>query len=257
MRQSSNVTCGRRPLAFLLVLLWSCSSPTEYELSYTWSPVKITPKIEGAMEIESIIEPYRAKLDSIMGEEIGYAAHDLTSRGDYESPLGTFITELLLNQSIAEFGRHVDVAVMNHHGGLRAPINGGPITLGEVFEVMPFENDVVLLEVPGDTLIEIVRYIGQSGRSMIWPVAFEVTEAGVENIQLNGEGISSDRSYYLSVSDYLANGGGGFGILRPLKRMDVKPVKLRDMIVQEIRQRAARGDSIEAEVANLITVTVQ
>ncbi len=257
MRQSSIVTRGRRPLALLLIFLWSCSSPAEYELSYTWSPIKISPEIEGAMKIESIIEPYRGNLDSIMGEEIGYAAHDLTSRGQYESVLGTFVTELLLDQSISEFGRHVDAAIMNHHGGLRAPINEGPITLGEVFEVMPFENDVILLEVPGDTLIEVVRYIGQSGRSMIWPVSFDVSETDVENMAINGEAIAPDRSYVLSVSDYLANGGGGFRILKPLKRIEVIPVKLRDMIVNEIRQRTAAGDSVTAEVANLITVSEQ
>ncbi len=240
-----------------LVLLISCSSPSEYDLSYSWSPVKISPDIAASDQVEAIISPYRSQLDSIMNEVIGYAAHDLTSQGQYESTLGTFVTELLLTQSISAYDLDVDVAIMNHRGGLRAPINRGPITLGEVFEVMPFENQMILLEMSGETLLEVVEHIGKSGRSMIWPVSFRVTESGLKNIRLNGKRIIEDQNYILSISDYLANGGGGFEMLRPLKKLDIKPIMLRDMIVQEIKQRAAKGDSIKAELANLVTVSEQ
>lgn len=239
---------------FVVLLAMSCTRPVDYERSYTWSPVKINPDIEGSEKIEAMIAPYRSKLDSIMDEVIGYAAHDLTTKGKYESTLGTFVTRLLLEQSVAAFDREVDVAIMNHHGGLRAPINEGEVTLGEVYEVMPFENEMILLEISGNRLLEVIRHIGQSGRSMIWPVGFHVSETGIENVRVNGEEIVPDRRYVLSISDYLANGGGGFHMLRSLERPEVTPVKLRDMIVREIKQLTAKGDTIKTEVANLCGV---
>lgn len=240
-------------MTLLVFVMVSCSSPSAHEIAYSWSPVKISTEIESAGEIESVIKPYREKLDSIMNEEIGYALHDLTNEGHYETTLGTFVTRLLMEQSAAEFNIEIDVAVMNHHGGLRAPINQGPITLGEVFAVMPFENEMRLLEVSGDQLTEVIEYIGRSGRSMIWPVSFHVDESGIENIRVNGKEIQSEKTYIMAISDYLANGGSGFDMLSPLKRMDVKPVKVRDMIVSEIKQQTAKGDSIAVTVANLIT----
>jgi len=242
-------------LPSMMMLVLSCSSATENQLSYTWSPVEISPEIEGSPEVESIIAPYRARMDSILDEVIGYAAHDLSARDRYESTLGTFVTALTLSQSEATFQQEVDVAIMNHNGGLRAPINEGPITLGEVFEIMPFENEVMLLEIPGELLKEVIQYIGKSGRSMIWPVSFDVNLSRVKNIRVDGQEIDDERIYTLAISDYLANGGGGFQMLRPLKRRDVPSIKLRDMIVQEIRQLTAKGDSIRVEVANLITVS--
>lgn len=190
-----------------------------------------------------------------MGEIIGYASHDLTTRGEYESLLGTFVTKLLRDQSIFYFKKEVDVAIMNHHGGLRAPINKGPITLGEVFEVMPFENEMMLLQIPGDTLVQTIQFIGQTGRSMIWPVSYHVAASGVENILVDGKEIDPNRMYTLSVSDYLANGGSGFELLKPLKRLDVPSLKLRDMIITEIRQQTAKGDSIHLEMLNFVTIS--
>ena len=72
---------------------------------------------------------------------------------------------------------------------------------------------------------------------------------------MDGKEVEANKIYTLSTSDYLANGGGGFHMLGSLKRMDVNPVKLRDMIMQEIRQQTARGDSLKIEIANWITVS--
>jgi len=238
------------------MFLTSCKQPSDYTPSITWSPVQINQKIQEEENIEAIIAPYRLRLDSIMDEVIGYAAHDLNMEGEYESTLGIFVTKLLLEQSVAIFDKEVDVAIMNHKGGLRATISEGEITQGEVFEVMPFENEVVLLETPGDTLLKVINHISKSGRSMIWPVTFHVSDEGVENILVNGEPIIPDKNYILSISDYLANGGGGFKMLKSLKRLEVKPIKLRDLIMQEIKQQAAQGNSIKIELANSVTVSI-
>lgn len=244
-------------LILLFIFMASCSGPAAYEHSYTWSPVKINGDIQKSEKVETIIAPYRAKLDSIMNKHIGYAAHDLTTQGQYESTLGTFVTALFLTQSISTFDRDVDVAIMNHKGGLRVPLNQGPILLGEVFEVMPFENEMLLLEIDGSKLMEVIEHIGKSGRSMIWPVSFDVTASGLKNVKVDGKRIVANQNYVLAISDYLANGGGGFSMLADVKRLSIEPVLQRDMIVKEIRERTAKGDSISAEVANFITVSDQ
>ena len=237
-----------------MILLFSCSSNETYQPTYTWSPVAINEDIVPTRQIEDIIVPYRHKLDSIMDEVIGHASHDLTDQGKYESTLGTFVTRLLLEQARASYNRPVDIAIMNHHGGLRAPINEGEITLGDIFAVMPFENEVLLLDLPGTVLQEIVQFISKSGGSMIWPVSFKVTDQGVEDILIAGKQLDLQRTYTLSVSDYQANGGSGFWMLKELKRQEIVPIKLRDLIIKEIKENTAQGDAISAEVANAITV---
>lgn len=239
-----------------LVIFSSCQSSKndKSELIISWSSIPIGDSISIDQNIESIISPYRSRLDSIMNEVIGRAAADMTSRGEYESVLGTFVTRLSLEQCEAIFDRTIDVAVMNHHGGLRAPINKGDITLGEVFQVMPFENEMVLLEVPGEVLLEVVEKINGSGSSMLWPVKFTATSSGPKNIKLNDQPISKSETYTMAISDYLANGGGGFRMLIPLKRIEVPTVLLRDIIVKEIREINAEGKLIDEQIANLVTI---
>ncbi len=252
MKNRTSLWCWFISLSLFATI--SCQQKQEASASITWSKMPVDSTYVADQNIENIISPYRSALDSIMNEVIGYAAHDLTSRGEYESNLGTFVTRLSLEQCEAIFERDIDVAVMNHHGGLRAPINEGEITLGEVFQVMPFENEMVLLEVPGTVLLEVVDKINGSGSSMLWPVKFSASADGPKNVKLNGKRIVPSKTYVMAISDYLANGGGGFRMLIPLKRIDVPQVKLRDIIVKEIRESTAKGQSIDEQVANHITV---
>ena len=89
---------------------------------------------------------------------------------------------------------------------------------------------------------------------MIWPVSFEVKDQVVQNIRIADKELDLTKTYILSVSDYQANGGSGFKMLKPLKRRDIVPVKLRDVIVKEIRQTTAKGDSVKVAVANAIKI---
>jgi len=241
-------------LAVALVSLNACNKAQKLDPSITWSSIPISDSIQASGEIEEIISPYRDEVDSIMNEVIGFAAHDLNSRGEYESNLGTFVTRLTLEQSRKVYNQHVDVALMNHHGGLRADINQGDVTLGEVFSVMPFENEVLLLEVPGTVLLEVLERINRSGSSMLWPVEFAVTDDGPKDIVISGKPFSEFSTYILAISDYLANGGGGLSMLKPVKRLDLQPMKLRAMIVKEIRETTARGENIDEVVVNNVKI---
>jgi 2',3'-cyclic-nucleotide 2'-phosphodiesterase (5'-nucleotidase family) len=119
---------------------------------------------------------------------------------------------------------------------------------------MPFENEMLLLEVPGDVLLEVIEKISKRGSSMIWPVTFDQTKEGPINIQLNDQAISPTKNYVMAISDYLANGGSGFAMLKSVKRLEVSPVKLRDIIVKEIREKTERGESIHVSIAHHIQV---
>ncbi|PQB04330.1 5'-nucleotidase C-terminal domain-containing protein [Aureitalea marina] len=242
------------PVLLLIVQLSSCVDPQQEKPNISVSGIEITSDIQGEQTIDSIIAPYKDRMEVIMDEVIGFAAHDLTTNGGYESTLGLFVTRLCLEQSEQVFDRKIDVSIMNHRGGLRAPINKGDITLGEVYQVMPFENEVLLLDVPGSVLTDVIEHIGESGRSMIWPASFTVTNQGVANVLINGEPIDQNRIYVLSISDYLANGGGGFDMLQGLNRHQVEPVKVRYLIEKEIRERTERGEYVQASIEDAVIV---
>ena len=58
-----------------------------------------------------------------------------------ESLLGNFVTDLCLRQ----YSNIADICVMNN-GGLRSNLTKGEITRGDIYTLMPFENELVILE---------------------------------------------------------------------------------------------------------------
>ena len=111
---------------------------------------------------------------------------------------------------------------------------------------------MILVEVPGDQIDLLVSFVAETRTSMLWPAAFTVGPDGVSEITINGAPVDPNRTYVLSVSDYLANGGNGFAMLKTLKRLDVEPMRLREMILKEIQERTAQGDSISAVLPQLV-----
>ena len=128
MKQNNSTWAGWLSLAALA--LSACSPQPSAEPTYAWQRISVVADSTGVVsEMETEILPYRERLDSVMSSIVGYATMDLTNSGKYESTLGTFVVDLLQRQSARTYERQIDLSLMNHHGGLRAPINEGPLTL--------------------------------------------------------------------------------------------------------------------------------
>lgn len=186
--------------------------------------------------IDSLVFPYKIKLDSAMNRVIGYAPKTLNnhiSRG--ETTLGNFVADLMLYQSNKKHNDSIDLALINTHGGLRVPINTGKITVSEIYELMPFDNEIFILNISGDLLLKVFNHTAQDCRNSISPSRFEIINNKAENILIKGEKIDPMKTYRLAISDYLANGGGGFDFLINVDRTSSE-IKLRDMIINHIEE---------------------
>lgn len=132
------------------VLLSSCS--TQLVIDHNQNeiiPVISTPD----SAITAIINPYKIGIDSVMNEVICISEKEMT-KGRPESLLGNFVTDLCLEQ----FSDQADICIMNN-GGLRFPLPQGEITIGDIYKLMPFENELVVLELNGLELFSLIEYI--------------------------------------------------------------------------------------------------
>ena len=105
--------------------------------------------------ILSIILPYQNAIEDKMNEIVTYTKVELNKNGA-ESTLGNFVTDLCLNYAEAE------VCIMNN-GGLRTSINKGPVTVGKLYELMPFENELVVLKIDSVEFNRLLKYITERG----------------------------------------------------------------------------------------------
>lgn len=238
----------------ILLLLSSCQRQ--------WHLAEVDPetyrfdrynKIEEDPEIKALIKPYKQELDAEMNEVIGRVESELT-KARPESSLGNFLADLLVQKASECTGRQIDFAAQNY-GGIRVPAVGkGDITRGKVYEIMPFENMLSVLEVKGDIVNQLIQKMAGSGG---WPISQEVSftiqddQAG--NIKIHGESLDMNKMYTMALPDYVANGGDNCDFLIDQTRLDCG-LSIRDAIIKHIIELTQKGETVNSEMTGRITL---
>jgi 2',3'-cyclic-nucleotide 2'-phosphodiesterase (5'-nucleotidase family) len=195
-----------------------------------------------------MIKPYKEQIEQRMSKVIGVAKKELKAeRNDIESTLGNFVADLIQQQAQKIAQQPIDFAIVNN-GSLRVPISAGNITLGNIYELMPFENELVLIQLKGKDVFELLAYEGQFRKTSFSNMQLRYTPEGqlVEAL-LGGKKIEPEQTYCLATYDYLGNGGDGMNCLRPFNK-EVIGVTLRSAIIQQIEELHAAGKEIDAAI---------
>lgn len=166
--------------------------------------------IQEAKEEESIvatIAPYKEQLGQEMNTVIGQVANDLT-KGQPESTLGNWSVDVVQTLAQKNTQQEVSFAVLNY-GGLRIPsLPKGPLRKGKIYELMPFDNYIVLVKMRGSELPLLFDHIAAKGG---WPISKELKLVIQDNkatkALLNGKELDYNKDYYVATNDYLAKGG--------------------------------------------------
>ncbi|MEL6389957.1 MAG: 5'-nucleotidase C-terminal domain-containing protein [Bacteroidota bacterium] len=189
--------------------------------------------------IDATIAPYRSEMAEQMDVIIGELDTLLTKERP-ESNLGNWLADMLLeevNEILPD--RPVDFSVQNQ-GGIRViNVAPGPITIGEVFEVMPFDNKVAVITATG---AETKVFFDHLARGRGWPVSagtsFKIKNGKAIDIKINGTPLIDENIYRFAIPDYIANGGSGSDFLREYEREDVNRL-IRELFVEHIEEDTA------------------
>ena len=205
--------------------------------SYTYG---IEPGRQGEQEqMKLFLKPYADSINGTMNGVIGNLSVSLTKSWP-ECSLGNFMTDAYLESSRLEFGKEVDIAYMNM-GGIRLnSMEPGLITTGKIYELMPFDNLMVLLEVTGEQLQQFMDHIASRGG---WPVSgcsYTIENKKAVNIVVNGKAIEADRKYTLALSDYVANGGDESNVLKGIPQHNIGYLQ-RDALIDYVLRHKTIG----------------
>lgn len=227
-------------LAFFLV---QCRSSLELvEMQYD-NENKMA-EVSADPSYESMIAPYQENLQATMNEEIAKIAKDMP-KGKPESEIGNLLADATRYMSEQYLGATVDIGVVNY-GGIRVPqLSAGPLTLGNVYELMPFDNYVVVLDIDGETLQDFANAMAAKGG---WPISgmrYRIKDNMADRVTVNGFPLERDKLYKLAISDYVANGGDSMEMLKDVPRTNTNAL-LRDAFLGYFKQFAANGELVNA-----------
>ena len=206
----------------LVVLIAGCRiAPESYIQPTQNSP--IAKEMAADAKVTDMIRPYKTGMSESMNEVIGFCPAFLEKKKP-KSILGDFMAEATF-QAAAATGERVDFCLLNY-GGIRSTLDLGEITIGEVYQLMPFENEISILTLSKAQMDTLFHLITQKGGE---PFADHLWK------DQTAYHIMNRTSYRIATNDYMANGGDNYSLLtRASERIDTG-IKIRDGLITYIK----------------------
>lgn len=130
----------------------------------------------------------------------------------------------------------VDTVLLNN-GGLRANLAPGPLTYGQVYDVLPFDNMASAMTISGATLLQLIE-LGLEGKNGAFAWSGLVLKGDLCRVQtalLNGQPIEPGKTYRVLTSDFVATGGIG------VDRLRIAPAQVQTLNERILREEAVAG----------------
>lgn len=238
------------PLVIAVVCMLAACASKKHAIKLEYKDYEINKTYVPDTGIQQLLLPYRDSVNRAMGKKIGFTTQSLAKKLP-ESALGNFMADCMREMASRKFNRTVDAAFVNYYA-IRAEIPAGDIVLGNVYEIMPFDNLIVLQEIKGSVLRELLNLVASKGG---WPVSgiqMQIKNKQAEQILVGNKALNDDATYIVANSDYVANGGEECTMLKPIAQQS-KGYLYRDALIEYIQELTRSGKPVSATIENRVT----
>ncbi|MCY4778943.1 5'-nucleotidase [Sphingobacterium sp. UT-1RO-CII-1] len=198
-------------------------------------------------------KPYKEKLDAEMNRVIGFSNQHLSKPAIPETLVGNFFVDALLWK-----GKKLDSETQLSFatkGGIRSDLRQGKVTVGNIFEVMPFENKISILTLRGEDVIRLGDFLVKTNGQPIAGAKLIVENGEIKTFTINGKPIDPALTYKLVTYDYLANGGDYIDFFdRLIERKDYEQ-PVRDALIEYVQSITNIGENIDVKLDGRIQIT--
>jgi 2',3'-cyclic-nucleotide 2'-phosphodiesterase (5'-nucleotidase family) len=241
-------------LLFMAALLMSgCGTPKISRITYTPVSVSEEASVNSDAKIDQLIGPYREQMKAEMDQIIGEVAVDMPG-GRPESLMGNFVSDVLANRSEKYLDQEIDFAISNA-GGLRIPsIPAGPLQRSTIYELLPFDNVLVVLSLTGKKVQQLADHIAEAGG---WPVsggfAMVIAQRKAARIRIQGKPLDPEHLYRVAMPDYVANGGDNASFLTTIPQESTGRF-MRDAVLEYIAEKNKAGEALRSSIHGRISI---
>ncbi len=204
----------------------------------------------------AFMKSYSHEVDSLMTPVVGNVARYM-AKDRPESPLSNLLSDILM-ESGPLYNEHPDFAVYNM-GGIRAALAEGPVTLGDVLDVAPFENKICFLTLSGEKVMELFGQIAmRGGEGVSHGVELVISKSGkLLSARVNGAEIDAAKSYRVVTLDYLSQGNDQMTAFKSATKVNAltgKEDNVRDLITKYFRACTQKGIVVDRQVEGRIKI---
>lgn len=229
---------------FLLIgiLLTACKGNDLQTAKIEGNRIEINKDLSEDAAITKFIAPYKEHLNNTLDSTLAYNPKDMVkSDGDLNTAVGNLMADIVMEQTNPVFknrtGETIDMVLLNY-GGIRSGLNKGNVTTRSAYSLMPFENEIVVTELTGTKIKEMLNYLEKaktahpvSGIQIIMNQDYKVKKA-----LINGEEIKENKNYYVATSGYLQEGGDNMNFFKDPVNLYKINYKIRNAMIDYFKK---------------------
>jgi 2',3'-cyclic-nucleotide 2'-phosphodiesterase (5'-nucleotidase family) len=231
------------PVLWLYIFLLASACKTYYTPeNVNWRDYSVSSKQASDSGMMVLLRPYSDRVNLTMNNVIAEVGETLEKKQPNGS-LGHVLTDAMLAMAEKKFGKKVDAVFINNGGIRLTALPKGTLTIGKVYELMPFDNLVILQQLNGKQLQEFLDHIAKREG---WPVSgltYDIKNDKAVNVMIQGKPIQEQLVYTIGNSDFIANGGDDCIMLKRINQEN-KNILLRDAFIEYFTEMAAQGKKI-------------
>lgn len=223
----------------LVAILFAASCNTTYKAeSVHYSNYRIQQSTS-SNAVTGILRPYADTVNKLMDVVIGYNETQLEKKKQGNT-LGYFIADAYLEMARQKIDPDIHAAFMNS-GGIRLPeLPAGAITQGKLYELMPFDNLMVILKMKGSLLKQYLDTLAAAEGMIESGITMQVANKSPQQILIAGRALDPDADYTVVHSDYVA---ANTHLLKNIARITTSYL-LRDAIIDYVKYHNSQGKKI-------------
>lgn len=241
-------------IILIIILTVSCAPRRWVMTGYKTSKIAIDTTTDSLADKKMLayILPIKQNLDKEMDQVIGIS-DEVMKPGKPESLLSNWNSDVY-RMSASEFLKEpVDMAVVNM-GSLRSPLPAGNLTVRNIFQLMPFENELVILWLKGSEVIKLMEIFAKEAGQGVSGIRMDIINEKPENILIGGQPVDPEKIYSIATNDFLAGGNDRMvPLATPVKRVDTG-LKIRNILMEYVIRENRNGRHIGSKLDGRITI---
>ena len=215
-------------------------------------PIILTDSIDEKQALQRFITEYKEQLEVDMDEVIGRSEKELT-KNETESTLGNFIADVMRMRSNKYYDGEVDAAVVAL-GELQGTLPAGELQIRDVYEVVPFDNTIHILELSGDQIMRVFKVLAKRKDLAVSNSLVIIKNDKVEQVFVGGRLVDHDKKYIVAISNKLTEVGDGLLFLKDLEQLKHLEIRSRDLVIDHIKALDFAGEKIDAGIEGRVKI---
>ena len=211
---------------------------------------RINDKLSQSKSLNSLLQPYSDSVNRSMNDIVGIATTNMDKKTP-ESTLGNFMADAFYTMAQEKYQTKIDVAFMNFGGIRLTQLPAGNVTRGKIFELMPFDNLLVLQKMKGSVLQQFLDLTASRGGWPVSGITMHIKDKKAVNVLIDGKPLDPNATYTTANSDFVANGGDNADMLRSVPQI-TNGYLMRDALFDYINKLKAAGKNISANIENRV-----